>query len=318
MTQTTSVFLEDVVSGLSAPQKHLPSKYFYDKRGDNLFQQIMEMPEYYLTRAELEIFLEQSKEIIESMKLGQTVHVYEFGAGDGVKSLLFLEALLRQGLDIHFHPIDISQNALDFLQGNLLEMDLKPHYQPIHATYQEALESLPLAHTDNRIFMFIGSSIGNLTHPQAREFLAKISDKMTSPDYMLLGVDKMKDPNIILDAYNDASGVTSAFNLNLLRRINDELGGDFNLDDFEHYPTYNPETGETKSYLMSLKDQTVTLKQANLSFSFKRFESIHTELSQKYTPGMIKDLANSAFLHLDQTFTDKEELFLECLLTKNP
>lgn len=307
-------FLHDVDEGLSNFPKKLSSKYFYDQKGDKLFQQIMNLPEYYLTRAELEIFQHQSDAIIERMNLTPEIHLYELGAGDGTKSIILLQALLNQQFRVHYHPIDISPNALNLLKSNIEKAQLAIGFEPINNNYFDALELIDEKLTESKLFVFMGSNLGNLPHPLAIDFLAKIRDKMKSNDFLLMGLDKMKNPAKVLAAYNDNQGVTRDFNLNVLQRINNDLGGNFLLENFLHFPVYNPETGTTKSFLVSTIKQDVYVETLSKTFSFAQWESIHTEISQKYNLKIINWLCESAGLKLLATFTDHNEYFLECLI----
>ena len=311
-------FLREADEGLSHYPKKLSSKFFYDQEGDKLFQQIMNLPEYYLTRAELNIFQNQSDAIIKRMSLTPELHLYELGAGDGVKSIILLQALLAQQFHVHYHPIDISQNALGLLRSNIAKAGLAIGFAPINKSYFDALELIDEKTKENNLFVFMGSNLGNLPHPLAIDFLTKIGDKMKPNDYLLMGVDKMKNPSQILAAYNDSQGVTRDFNLNILRRINTELGGNFTLENFRHFPVYNPETGTTKSYLVSQIKQEIFVKKLNKTFAFEQWETIHTEISQKYNLNILNWICDASGLKLLEAFTDANEYFLECLIVRNP
>ncbi len=309
-------FLHEVDEGLSNSPKKLSSKYFYDQKGDKLFQQIMNLPEYYLTRAELEIFQQQSGAIIERMNLTPEIHLYELGAGDGTKSIILLQALLNKQFRVHYHPIDISLNVLNLLKSNVEKANLSIGFEPIHNNYFDALKLIDEKITESKLFVFMGSNLGNLPHPLAIDFLKKIRSKMKSNDFLLMGLDKMKNPAKVLAAYNDNQGVTRDFNLNILQRINNDLGGNFLLENFLHFPVYNPETGTTKSFLVSTIEQNVFVEKLSKTFSFAQWETIHTEISQKYNHSIISWLCESAGLELLEVFTDANEYFLECLIIR--
>lgn len=309
-------FRQDVLKGLSAHPKYLPSQYFYDAQGDALFQQIMALPEYYLTRAEMEIFTQQAAAICEKIPLSGSLQVFELGAGDGSKTIELMRVLAAVGHSVQYCPIDISANALDLLAANIHQANLPLQFNPICNTYLGALAEIPLNPDQPKLLLFLGSNLGNLTHPQAIDLLSMIAQKMTPEDFFLLGVDLMKDPATILAAYNDSQQVTARFNLNLLQRINQELGGNFDTTQFIHYPFYNPETGTTYSYLVSNIAQTVHISSLNQSFRFEAWETIHTEISQKYSLPILNKLLGSSGLRLKEVFYDCQNYFAECLISK--
>ncbi|HAI76490.1 MAG TPA: L-histidine N(alpha)-methyltransferase [Microscillaceae bacterium] len=310
-------FRQDVLAGLSASPKYLPSRYFYDAKGDALFQQIMALPEYYLTRAEMEIFTQQAAAICENIPLAGSLQVFELGAGDGLKTIELLRQLTAAGHSVQYCPIDISANALELLAANIRQADLPLQFNPICNTYLDALAEIPLNPDQPKLLLFLGSNLGNLTHPQAIDLLHKIAQRMTPQDNFLLGIDLMKDPATILAAYNDQQQVTAQFNLNLLQRINRELGGDFDLNQFIHYPLYNPETGTTYSYLVSKIAQNIYIDSLGRTFRFEAWETIHTEISQKYSLPMIRQFCKTAGLNLQEVFLDSQAQFAVCRMGKN-
>ncbi|MFI2741094.1 L-histidine N(alpha)-methyltransferase [Zhouia sp. PK063] len=310
-----SAFAKDVYAGLRAFPKFLNSKYFYDKNGDALFQKIMNLPEYYLTNCEYNI-IENNKVKITDFFNGDAngFDLIELGAGDGKKTKILLRHFTKQQLNFNYLPIDISQNALDSLENSLIEEipSLNVHTQ--QGMYFEVLKELSAYNKRKKIIMVLGSNIGNLKHDQAIEFLSNIRKSMNANDMIFIGFDQKKNPQQILDAYNDKTGITEAFNKNILVRINDELEGNFNTDLFKHWETYDPETGTAKSYLVATEQQTVTIKKLELSIQFKAWESIHTEISQKYDDSMVNWLAKEADLTIETTFADDNACYKNYLL----
>ncbi len=310
-------FAEDVRRGLTDFPKHLSSKYFYDERGDKLFQDIMHMPEYYLTDCEFEIFRNHKQEITNSFKEGaQSINIIELGAGDGRKTKILLEHLVNRDADFRYIPIDISQNALDSLQQSL-ETELPAlEVIPMQGTYFEVLENLNSYNNRRKVILFLGSNIGNLLHADAVAFLSNLQAVMKDDDLLFIGFDQKKDPQTVLNAYNDPHGITEAFNKNILQRINKEFSGDFNLDNFLHWEVYDPESGTARSYLVSKKDQQVRIEALDLTVSFARWETIHTEISQKYDDDVVQWLAEKAGLAVEAVFSDKNMAYKDYLLKK--
>lgn len=306
-------FARDIDKGLSLTPKSLPSRYFYDKKGDELFVKIMNMPEYYLTDAELEIFKEQTEHLIQSFAMnGEHFEVVELGAGDGLKVVNLLRGL--NGSDFTYSPIDISANAIDLLHNRLNRELPGLQFGGRQGEYFEVLESLRVL--GKKIILFLGSNIGNLTDNRAHDFLTKLADAMVPTDKLLIGFDLKKDPEIIRKAYDDPHGYTREFNLNLLHRINRELGGDFDVSQFAHKPLYNEATGEALSYLQSYINQTVTIKATGQTYHFKKGECIHTEISRKYDLNTIQELVRETGLLLKDTFYDKKKYFVDVLFEK--
>lgn len=311
MDYSNKSFLNDVIHGLSSEPKTLPSKYFYDKKGDEIFQQIMELDEYYLTRAELEIFQSQKEDILSIFQQGNPFNLIEFGAGDGYKTKVLLKYFQEKSADFTYMPIDISQNVL-----NQLEETLKNEVPDLNITskqgdYFEALSQLDKSNKTRNIVLFLGSNIGNFTPDGAIDFLSDIRSKIFKNDLLFIGIDLKKNPHDILSAYNDSQNVTKEFNLNLLRRINRELGANFDADTFIHYPTYNPINGECLSTILSTKDQTVTI--AEQTFHFEKWESIHTEISRKYSSKQIAQLAEKCGFVVEQNLYDSNHLFVDSI-----
>ncbi len=318
-TKTTiyiSTFEEDVIKGLSSFPKSLSSKYFYDKKGDLLFQDIMAMPTYYLTNCEYEIIASQKEEISASFQGENGFDLIELGAGDGKKTKVLLKYLSEKGIDFSYLPIDISQNVLDGLKASVQKeipgIDIKPQ----QGTYFEVLGDLAHYNDRKKVIMVLGSNIGNLLHPQAIEFLANIREGMNIGDLLFMGFDQKKNPQTILDAYNDKEGITAAFNKNVLHRINNELDANFDVDEFLHWEVYDPETGTAKSYLVSKKEQQVRIDKLELDVQFKAWETIHTEISQKYDDEIVSWLASESGLRIVHQFIDSKGYYKNYLFEK--
>lgn len=306
-------FAKDTEAGLSAQPKRLSSKYFYDKVGDKLFQDIMHMPEYYLTDSEFEIFETQGQNILD-FAYDSGFDLIELGAGDGLKTKLLLNELVKQNADFQYIPIDISSNALEGLESDLNVTMPQVKVKPMQGDYFAILEKLKGISSRNKLVLFLGSNIGNFTKQEAKEFLCGAYDALSSGDRILLGVDLKKDPAIIQNAYDDAAGITASFNLNLLSRMNKELGADFDLSAFKHWETYDPVSGETKSYIVSKKDQEVYFSHLEKSFSFEAWEGIWVELSQKYSLSEIEKFANDCGFVIENHFLDSKKYYTNTML----
>jgi len=307
-------FAEDVREGLSFEPKYLLSKYFYDVKGDDLFQQIMGLDAYYLTNSELEIFNDQKDKILSYFsKDNEVFDLIEFGSGDGYKTKILLEHFNKNKVEFNYLPVDISCSVLNTLTENLKKNlpDLNIH--PICDDYFHALEELNKVDFNKKVILFLGSNIGNFRGDDAIPFLKHLHADMRENDQLFVGFDLKKDPQVILDAYNDTKGITSEFNYNLLDRINRELGGNFDRNKFSHYPTYNPITGETKSYLVSLDNQTIFVEGLGQSFSFEKWEPIFMEISQKYNLHDIEHLANHSGFKVEKNFFDTKKYFADSL-----
>jgi dimethylhistidine N-methyltransferase len=307
------IFFRDVICGLSSNPKYLDSKYFYDAVGDKIFQEIMYCGEYYLTGCELEILSNQSRYIAGTIcSYLRDFDIVELGPGDASKSINLLEAFCELGINYTYYPIDISENLISSLEIELPQKLPGITVDGLNGDYIDMIDQLNDLTNKKKIVMFLGASIGNFLPAAAEEFLVKLRKKIHPGDLLLIGFDLKKNPKIILDAYNDKQGITKSFNLNLLRRINNTLDADFDLKRFEHFPVYDPETGACKSFLISLKDQTVHFG-ANTRILFSENESILMEVSQKYTTGQVNRLSlNSGFKPVNNFF-DSKKWFLDAL-----
>jgi len=276
-------FYNDVIHGLNSTPKHLLSKYFYDAAGDYLFQQIMNLPEYYLTRCEMEIFKQQTKAIADVITGShKAFDIIELGAGDASKSVHLLKRLKQDGVDFTYYPVDISHNIIHMLHQHIPLFVPGIQVHGLNGDYIEMVHRCYQISQRPKVVLFLGSSIGNFSKREASAFLKALQEQLCPGDMLLIGFDLKKDPFKILAAYNDAAGVTKAFNLNLLRRINNELDADFEVDAFEHYPTYDPVTGSCRSFLISKLAQEVHVGD-NAVISFEKDEPVYMELSQKYS-----------------------------------
>lgn len=317
-TPTTfqSAFAEDVYKGLTSFPKYLLSKYIYDQKGDKLFQQIMEMPEYYLTNCELNILEHHKAAIAEIFNKEGGFDLIELGAGDGKKTKILLQHLVAKKYDFNYLPIDISQHVLEELRDSLRNEIPEVKVKIQQGTYFKTLENLADYNNRRKVILVLGSNIGNLLHENAINFLRNIQKAMNFEDRLFMGFDQKKDPQKILDAYNDKTGITEAFNKNLLARINKELDANFNLDNFKHWETYDPETGTAKSYLVSRAKQKVAIKKLELEVCFDAWESIHTEISQKYDDAVVAWLAKEAGLEIQNSFQDQDNWFKNYVFRK--
>lgn len=306
-------FAKDVEVGLSSSEKYLPSRYFYDAVGDELFVKIMNMPEYYLTNAELEIFQNQTAQLLNAFGMnGEHFEVVELGAGDGAKVIKMLKQL--NGRNFTYAPIDISKNAIDKLHSRLMKAVPGLDFDGKQGEYFEVLDEL--GEVGKKVILFLGSNIGNLTDTRAHEFMLKISASMNPHDKLLIGFDLKKDPEIIEKAYSDPHGYTREFNLNLLSRINRDLGGQFEVSNFAHKPVYNASNGEALSFLESRKDQRVWIEAIGKTFTFRAGELIHTEISRKYDLETIHRIAKNTGLIVKETFYDSRKYFIDVLFEK--
>jgi dimethylhistidine N-methyltransferase len=301
---STEEFRDAVLAGLGQPQKTLPCKFFYDAEGSRLFDQICELPEYYPTRTELALLAEKAGEI--ARLVGPGARLVEFGSGAGIKIRLLLAALERPAAYV---PVDISREHLLAAAADLARDFPKLHIAPICADYTQPF-ALPAAagrRPEATVGFFPGSTIGNFTPAEARAFLTRTRRLLGPGSAMIVGVDLRKDESILVPAYDDAAGVTAAFNLNLLVRINRELGGDFALDRFAHEARWNAELGRIEMHLVSRADQEVRIGPRR--FAFRAGETIHTENSHKYTLDEFRALAAETGYRPRAAWTDPAGLF---------
>jgi dimethylhistidine N-methyltransferase len=301
-------FRADVLDGLSRARKALPAKYFYDERGSRLFEAICELPEYYPTRTELALMQRYAGDMARLM--GERSLLIEYGSGSSKKTRLLIEA----AAPAVYMPIDISRELLLETSAGLLEAFPKLRIAAVYADYTRAL-SLPdcAKHKpERRVVYFPGSTIGNFDLDETRAFLANVRALLGAGGLFLVGVDLKKNPMTLHAAYNDAQGVTAEFNLNLLRRMNNELGANFDLAAFAHHAFYDAELGRIEMHLVSLKKQTIEIDAQH--FEFASGETIHTEISCKYGVEEFQALARAAGFEASGVWVDEAALFsVHCL-----
>ncbi len=307
---TLQPFYDDIIAGLSQYPKRLPSKYFYDAVGDRLFQQIMHSEDYYLTRCELEIFITRLPEMTKLLiKDGSPFDLIELGPGDCYKSVHLMKALTKQGAAFNYIPIDISGAVLDLIQNTLPATLPNMPIIPMNGEYFHMLSDAKEHSPNRKVVLCLGSNIGNMAIEESHAFCSTLRENLNAGDLVIMGFDLVKNPNVIRRAYNDRAGITSLFNLNLLERINRELQGNFRLSDFEHYCSYEPETGSCKSFLVCLNDRTVRI--GNAEILFKKNEYIWMEISQKFTLEQIEEMAlNNGFKPVGN-LTDTKRWFVD-------
>lgn len=306
--ETTSSMAEEVIDGLKRPRKTLPSKYFYDKIGSELFEQICELEEYYLTRIELKIMRNYISEIVQM--LGSNIQLVELGSGSSLKTRLLLKELSDSDVYV---PVDISGKFLKET-AEKLESDF-PHVkiEPVVADYTRSFE-LPYSPTEKQTAAYFpGSTIGNFTKEKAADFLKQISSLVGMEGALLIGFDLIKDEEELLAAYNDSKGITAAFNKNILKHINRKLDADFDPDYFEHQAIFNREKNRIEMHLVSLKDQVVHVQDE--TFYLKEGESIHTENSHKYSLESFLEIAGPHFSPIE-TWMDEDQKFCVQLLKR--
>lgn len=301
-----SEIAEDVLQGLTGPVKSLPPRLFYDAEGSDLFEQITELPEYYLTRTERGILQQNAGAILEQAGHGLTL--IELGAGTATKTRLLIEALMRRQLRTTYYPIDVSAAALAVCEETLTRDFPALKVRPLVGDYSHGLAAL--AGTPGRkLVLYIGSSIGNWEPHEASALLKKVRRALSPGDSLLLGTDLVKDHGVLHAAYNDAQGVTAKFNKNILARINRELGGAFDLAGFQHTAVFNPVASRIEMYLVSRNDQSIRIGDLGLRLRFHQGERIHTENSYKFTPRMVDTILSAGGFALERTWTDERNWF---------
>jgi L-histidine N-alpha-methyltransferase len=305
------VFSQAVADGLSKSQKSLPCRYFYDLAGSKLFEQICELPEYYLTRTEQKIFEDNSTDIIDA--LGHKLAIVEFGSGNSVKTRLLINAVLNRQEHLHYIPIDISSSFLKASARALLGEIDQLSITAIVAEYTDAIPIIPDPQ-EPRLFLFIGSNIGNFNRAEAVSFITKIREQMHSQDRLLTSFDLVKATHILEAAYNDAAGVTAAFNKNLLTRVNHELEGTFVISKFDHFAPFVKSDSRIEMRLISRCPQRVYINNLQQEFTFEQDEYIHTEDSHKYTFESFTEICRAAGLEIQNQWLDKHEWYAVALL----
>jgi dimethylhistidine N-methyltransferase len=310
-THADGEFAADVRLGLSAVRKHLPPKYFYDELGSQLFDAICLLPEYYLTRAEDEILARHASEIVQAVG-GERITLMELGSGSAVKTRLIIEALLKRQPELLYIPVDISASALETSARVLLQSFPSLRIAAYASDYDGALTRLreSVQEGDRVLSLFLGSNIGNFERAEAQRFLRDLRrGVLRAGDGLLLGADLKKDACVLEAAYDDALGVTAAFNLNVLERINREFGADFDLRAFKHVALYDETRGRIEIYIESRREQWVQIRQLKMSVAFREGERIHTENSHKYDLEELSHLSSLAGFKCARTWLDEAQQF---------
>jgi len=313
--QEVEQFAVDVLTGLSTSPKRLSARYFYDDTGSELFRAITRHEDYYLTRTEFQILKDNSERLADVVG-GDEIDIIELGAGDGHKSRLVIDGFLTAGSRVCFYPIDISDKAMDMLAENIpAKPGLSVH--GLLGEYFDGLRFVRARSAKRQLVLFLGSNIGNFDRIQNQGFLRRLWNSLNDGDYVLIGFDLKKDIGELITAYSDSSNHTRDLNLNLLARINRELGGNFDVSAFQHYAVYNPVLGAMESYLIALREQGVYIEALQREFSFAAFEPIHLEYSFKFLPADIDYLSRHTGYELVENFSDPEERFIDSLWQVN-
>jgi L-histidine N-alpha-methyltransferase len=313
-TKIEKSFAEEISYSLNQNSKFINPKFFYDKKGSELFESICLLPEYYPTRTEISI-LKKLKHDLPSY-LDENINLVELGSGTSVKTRLILDIFTKLQPKTEYFPIDISEILTESSEQLLKDYDTL-HITGIIDTYEGGLEFLKSYDDKKNLILFLGSSFGNFTPDDGKLFLEKIFSTMKSGDLFLIGLDLVKNKNILESAYDDSQGVTAKFNLNVLSRINDELDADFDINNFSHYSIYNENAQRIEMNLKSLVSQSVIIGKSNLSLNLDKGELIHTEYSHKYRVSQIKKLLNDVGFEFKNMWLDDEKHFSLTLVSKN-
>jgi L-histidine Nalpha-methyltransferase len=300
----------DVRKGLTSSPKTLPYYLFYDEAGSRLYERITELPEYYLTRAEREIFLAHAPDIVDRIAKegGGDLRVIELGAGSASKTDVLLRAVLKRQGRCLYVPVDISTTALAEAKRRLHAELPYVNVRALAMTHEEALRTLADVRAP-RLVLFIGSSVGNLADDDASALLGRIREALRGETWLLLGTDLRKSPDVLLAAYDDPAGVTAAFNANVLLRINRELGGRFDLERFRHVARWNEAASRVEMHLESLGAQEVSVDRLDLRVRFDAGETIHTESSAKYDLPRVERLVAAGGFRIEATYYDADRRF---------
>lgn len=308
-------FLAHVKEGLSKTPKSLSSRYFYDARGDELFQQIMQLDEYYLPQCEMDIINNQSDSIArEIAPQHNRLQIVELGAGDGTKTKHLLRAFTPHFQEIDYWGLDISENVLAQNRKEIVQHAPEINHHSLGGNYFKTYLQVPEARA-GKLVLFLGANIGNYSADAATGFFDFVAQGLKPKDLFLVAFDLVKHPRKIIRAYDDSQGITKAFNLNLLNRINKELGTDFDLSKFDHFPYYNPLSGLTSSHIISLKDQDVHFPDGTV-VHFHAYEAIHTEVSKKYFWSDIEKLSGQNRLSIASSYLDQQDEYAFVLFKK--
>lgn len=312
-TKIEKSFAEEISSGLGNIPKYISPKFFYDKKGSELFEQICLLDEYYPTRTEISILKKLQHDLPDY--LNGDFRLVELGSGSAVKTRLILDVFDNIFDKIEFFPIDISEILTE--SSELLLKDYKNlSITGVVDTYEGGLEFVEKFDKKRNLIIFLGSSYGNFTPLEGKLFLEKINHSMKNNDLFLIGLDLVKDSFLLESAYNDSKGITANFNLNVLSRINDELDADFNLENFLHHAIYNKKEQRIEMYLKSLVNQTIVISKSNQLIKLHKDELILTEYSYKYKLEQIKDLMKNTGFEIKNVWLDKDNLFSLTLASK--
>ena len=313
-TNIEKSFAEEIAFSLNEDSKFISPKFFYDKKGSNLFESICSVPEYYPTRTEISILKKLEHDL--PPYLNENVRLVELGSGASVKTRLILDVFTKLQAKTEYFPIDISE-ILTESSEQLLKDYPTLNITGIIDTYEGGLEFLQNYDDKQNLIIFLGSSFGNFSPDDGKIFLKKIFSTMKQGDLFLIGLDLVKDKTILESAYDDSQGITAKFNLNVLSRINDELDADFIISNFSHYSVYNENDQRIEMNLKSLIPQSVTIKKSNLSLNLDEGELIHTEYSHKYNPSQIKTLLCDIGFEIKNMWLDDKKYFSLTLVSKN-
>tara|TARA_Y100000310_G_scaffold119469_1_gene118198 strand:+ start:24 stop:1052 length:1029 start_codon:yes stop_codon:yes gene_type:complete len=307
-------FADEISNSLRSNQKSINPKFFYDEKGSHLFEKICTLPEYYLTNAEISILNQLDDKI--SPHLDGDFRLVELGSGSSTKTRILIQILERLQTYVEYIPIDISRILKT--SSRILQSDFKRLYiTGIIDEYESGLKFLKYYDTKKNLIIFLGSSFGNFDLEDGSKFLSKINSAMKKDDLFLIGLDLVKDKKILECAYNDSEGITAQFNLNILSRINSELGGNFDLQKFRHHAVYNEDQNKIEMYLRSIDRQIINIPQADLTLNLEKDELIHTENSQKFTISNIKQMSEKAGFEIKDMWYDEKQYFAMILLSKN-
>jgi dimethylhistidine N-methyltransferase len=309
-------FGKDVFLGLMRTQKVIPSKYMYDTIGSKLYEEIMNLPEYYLVKAEHNS-LTNAKVELSNILSETNFNLIELGAGNAYKTKILLKQFLHDNLNFEYTPIDISETSMKHLIDSLNTEFPQLTTHGLVADYFDALNHLSeKRNRENKtrnVILFLGSNIGNFSFEDAVDFIFTLWRSLRNNDFVLMGFDLRKEIDLMIASYNDNQGITSKFNLNVLERINHELGGHFDISKFKHYEPYNVQTGAMESYLISLEDQEIHIDKFERSFKFKQWEPIFMERSYKYSMDDIRNLAKITGFKVESMFQDENNFFINSL-----
>ena len=312
--KSEKTFVEELSLSLNQKHKSIHPKFFYDKKGSKLFEDICKLPEYYLTRTEVSILTQLQDKLPAYMN--EEFRLVELGSGSSYKTRILISILENMHKQIEYFPIDISK-ILKESATTLLDDYKNLHITGVIDNYESGLDFVKNYDSKKNLIVFLGSSFGNFDYEPGLRFLDKINSSMKDDDLFLIGLDLVKDRDVLEHAYNDSHGITAQFNLNVLSRINSELDSNFNVDKFAHHAVYNQDKNRVEIYLRSLENQTVDIIKAGIALKIKQNELIHTENSHKYTIPKIKEIFSRTGFRIRDMWFDEKQYFCLILLSKN-